>query len=71
MPRSAPTRATSSLKFRVARDRRGAFAGKIGATKTPEAFVIDSGGKVRYHGRIDDQFVARRRPQRHARRPAS
>ena len=27
---------------------------------TPEAFVIDAEGKVRYHGRIDDQFVARR-----------
>jgi peroxiredoxin len=48
------------LTFRIARDRRGAFARKIGATKTPEAFLIDSDGKVRYHGRIDDQFVARR-----------
>ena len=48
------------LTFRIARDRRGAFARKIGATKVPEAFVIDSGGKVRYHGRIDDQYVARR-----------
>ena len=49
------------LTFRIARDRRGAFARKIGATMTPEAFVLDrSGGKVRYHGRIDDQFVARR-----------
>jgi len=49
-----------SLKFPVARDRRGAFARKIGAKTTPEAFVIDKEGAVRYHGRIDDQFVGRR-----------
>ena len=27
---------------------------------TPEAFVLDDKGQVRYHGRIDDQYVARR-----------
>ena len=43
-----------------ARDRRGALVRKLGATMTPEAFVIDAEGQVRYHGRIDDQFVARR-----------
>jgi mono/diheme cytochrome c family protein len=48
------------LGFKVARDRRGTFAREVGATKTPEAFVIDGEGKVRYHGRVDDQFVARR-----------
>lgn len=48
------------LGFHLVRDRRGTFAREVGATKTPEAFVIDAGGKVRYHGRIDDQFVARR-----------
>ncbi len=48
------------LEFLLARDRRGSFARSIGATKTPEAFVIDDRGKVSYHGRIDDQFVARR-----------
>jgi hypothetical protein len=48
------------LKFQVARDRRGAFARTIGATMTPEAFVLDSDATVRYHGRIDDQYVARR-----------
>jgi hypothetical protein len=48
------------LTFRIARDRRGAFARKIGAKMTPEAFLMDSRGEVRYHGRIDDQFVARR-----------
>jgi hypothetical protein len=48
------------LTFRIARDRRGTFARKIGASMTPEAFVLDPRGHVRYHGRIDDQFVARR-----------
>ena len=49
-----------SLRFRVVRDRHGAFAREVGAKMTPEAFVIDKDGTVRYHGRIDDQFVARR-----------
>ncbi len=49
-----------SLRFPVVRDRHGAFARKVGAKMTPEAFVIDKDGTVRYHGRIDDQFVARR-----------
>ena len=48
------------LKFPLMRDRRGSLARKLGATITPETFVIDADGKVRYHGRIDDQFVARR-----------
>ncbi|MGP0068420.1 MAG: redoxin domain-containing protein [Isosphaeraceae bacterium] len=48
------------LGFRIARDKLGSFARKIGATVTPEAFVLDDKGEVRYHGRIDDQFVARR-----------
>jgi mono/diheme cytochrome c family protein len=50
-----------SLRFQVVRDRKGTFARKLGAKMTPEAFVIDTGGKVRYHGRIDDQFAARRK----------
>ncbi len=49
------------LKFPVVRDRHGSLARKLGAQKTPEAFVIDDRGKIRYHGRIDDQFVARRK----------
>ena len=45
----------------MVRDRHGSLARKLGATVTPEAFVIDADGKIRYHGRIDDQFVARRK----------
>ena len=48
------------LKFPVVRDRRGVLAARLGAKVTPEAFVIDDRGRVRYHGRIDDQFAARR-----------
>jgi mono/diheme cytochrome c family protein len=47
------------LKFPVVRDRHGSLARKLGATVTPEAFVIDARGHVRYHGRIDDQFAKR------------
>src|SRR5205823_4360719 len=50
------------LKFPVARDRHGALAAKLGAAVTPEAFVIDAQGEVRYHGRIDDQFAGRQKP---------
>jgi thiol-disulfide isomerase/thioredoxin len=49
------------LTFPVVADRRGDLARKLGATITPEAFLIDDAGRVRYHGRIDDQFVARRK----------
>jgi len=48
------------LRLTLARDRRGSFARKLGVKMVPEAFVIDTGGRVRYHGRIDDQFAARR-----------
>ncbi len=47
------------LKFPVVRDRQGTLARKMGATVTPEAFVVDANGHVRYHGRIDDQFAER------------
>lgn len=47
------------LKLDIAVDRRGTLSRQLGATITPEAFVIDPQGKVRYHGRIDDQFAAR------------
>ena len=47
------------LKFPVARDHRGAVSAKLGAKVTPEAFVLDSKGRVRYWGRIDDQFAGR------------
>lgn len=47
------------LKFPILQDRMGRLARRLGATKTPEAFVIDDRGETRYHGRIDDQFSSR------------
>jgi len=47
------------LKFPIVRDRDGLIAARFGAKVTPEAFVIDPEGKVRYSGRVDDQYAAR------------
>ena len=38
------------------KDVGNAFADKVGAERTPEAFVLDANGAVIYRGRIDDQF---------------
>jgi peroxiredoxin/mono/diheme cytochrome c family protein len=54
------------LKFPVVRDRKGALAAQLGAKVTPEAFVVDAKGAVRYHGRIDDQYAARRQRNAHS-----
>ena len=35
------------------------LADSLGATCTPEAFVLDTRRTVRYHGRIDDRYAAR------------
>lgn len=48
------------LKFPQVHDRHGRIARALGASKTPEAFLIDDQGRIRYHGRIDDQYAARR-----------
>jgi hypothetical protein len=50
-----------ALKFPVVHDKDLALARRLGAAMTPEAFVIDDQGRVRYHGRIDDQFAARQK----------
>ena len=49
------------MTYPVVRDRSGSLAAKVGATVTPETFVVDSDGRIRYHGRIDDQFAARQK----------
>jgi thiol-disulfide isomerase/thioredoxin len=38
-------------------DRRHELVRRLGATVTPEAFVIAPGGAVAYRGRIDDRYV--------------
>jgi hypothetical protein len=47
------------LKFPIAADGDGALSSKLGVKATPEAVVLDSGGKVRYRGRIDDTYPSR------------
>jgi hypothetical protein len=54
------------LAFPVGRDRGLAQARRHGITVTPEAIVLDAAGRPRYRGRIDDQFVARSKRNRHA-----
>ena len=44
------------ITFPVLKDLGNEFADKMGAERTPEVFVWDATGEVRYHGRIDDQF---------------
>ena len=46
-----------SLTFPVLVDRGNVVADQFGATRTPEVFLLDSGLKLRYHGRIDDQYA--------------
>ena len=46
----------SSLAFPMLKDHDGQVALRLGATRTPEVFVIDSLGQVIYQGRIDDQY---------------
>jgi hypothetical protein len=42
------------FSFPVSKDVNNVMADRLGAQYTPEAFVIDRTGAVRYHGRIDD-----------------
>jgi hypothetical protein len=48
---------------RLLLDPNQELADAVGATLTPEAYVLDAGGTVRYHGRIDDRFVDRGQPR--------
>ena len=42
------------LTFVILKDDGNKIADRLGATRTPEAYVIDAGGKLVYHGRIDN-----------------
>lgn len=44
----------NSFPFKVYKDPGNQVADRFGAQVTPEAFVIDKEGTVRYHGYIDD-----------------
>src|SRR5262249_38742739 len=56
------------LPFPVLKDEGAAVADQFRAQRVPEAFVLDGTRKVRYRGRIDDQFdkgVKRPKASRH------
>lgn len=44
------------ISFPVLHDPQNKIADRFGATRTPEVFVLDAERKIRYQGRIDDQF---------------
>ena len=44
------------IEFPLLKDSRNEVADLFGAERTPEVFVLDADRKVRYHGRIDDQY---------------
>ncbi|MEW4490072.1 redoxin domain-containing protein [Thalassoglobus sp. JC818] len=57
----------TGIEFPVLKDRLGTAADLFGATRTPEVFVVDSLGVIRYQGRIDDQYqpgLSRSEPER-------
>jgi peroxiredoxin len=53
-----------AIPFPVLKDNNHQAADQFGARRTPEAFILDGNLKIRYQGRIDDQFgVGFQRPQ--------
>jgi peroxiredoxin/mono/diheme cytochrome c family protein len=46
----------NAIPFPVVKDAGNKVADQLGARRTPEAFVLDSYGIIRYQGHIDDQF---------------
>jgi peroxiredoxin len=52
--------AKQHFAFPVYKDENDVVADRFGASVTPEAFVIDSAGVIRYHGSIDDSMNVQR-----------
>ncbi len=46
--------AEKGLKFTILKDDGNKIADRLGATRTPEAYVLDTSLKLVYHGRIDN-----------------
>jgi peroxiredoxin len=46
--------AEKGLKFTILKDDGNKIADRLGATRTPEAYVLDTNYKLVYHGRIDN-----------------
>jgi peroxiredoxin len=49
------------IPFPVLKDDDHSAVDALGAKRTPEAFLLDSAGTIRYHGRVDDQYGIRYR----------
>lgn len=47
---------THKIEFPLLKDPDCSLADRFGATRTPEAFVLDADRVIRYWGRIDDQY---------------
>lgn len=45
-----------SISYPFAKDTQQALVTALGATRTPEVFLLDEHRSVRYHGRVDDQY---------------
>ncbi|TWT65901.1 thiol-disulfide oxidoreductase [Posidoniimonas polymericola] len=45
------------VQYPVLKDQANRVADQFGATRTPEVFVLDRSRRVRYQGRVDDQYV--------------
>jgi peroxiredoxin len=45
-----------AIPFPVLKDAGNKIADQMGAQRTPEVFIVDPSGVIRYQGRIDDQF---------------
>lgn len=50
-------------KFPVLKDEGNAYADEVGATRTPEMFVLDKEGKVAYYGAFDDRKSPEAEPE--------
>ncbi|WP_145416745.1 redoxin family protein [Planctomycetes bacterium K23_9] len=48
--------ARQKIDFPVLKDAGNAFADSVSAKRTPEIFVYDAKRKLRYQGRVDDQY---------------
>jgi peroxiredoxin len=46
--------AKNNLTFTILKDNGNKVADQLGATRTPEAYFLDAGNRLLYHGRIDN-----------------
>ena len=46
--------ANNHLTFAILKDEGNKIADRLGATRTPEAYLLDANNKLVYHGRIDN-----------------